>query len=298
MNFIDKLRALDLQLLIDPDAAARIVQALRIVLIVGCLIFGVIIVRAIIDSQVSNFLDKTIATTTTALPEQTQLNNSPKNFDLIVTRNIFGAINVAPVQNNKPETKPVSKLPLTLIGTYVSTGSDSYAIIENSKTKDQDVFTKNETVFEEAVLIKIMTDKVEIRRNGEDETLLLEDIPGVSNAKMEGGVATIGENEFIVDSDELDKSLENLPLLLQQARAVPYFKNGQAIGLRLFAIRPDSLYTKIGLRNGDILMNINGKPLGDLTEAIKLFETLKVERSFTLSLERNRETKEFKYEVR
>jgi len=298
MNFIDKLRALDLQLLIDPDAAARIVQALRIVLIVGCLIFGVIIVRAIIDSQVSNFLDKTIATTTTALPEQTQLNNSPKNFDLIVTRNIFGAINVAPVQNNKPETKPVSKLPLTLIGTYVSTGSDSYAIIENSKTKDQDVFTKNEKVFEEAVLIKIMTDKVEIRRNGEDETLLLEDIPGVSNAKMEGGVATIGENEFIVDSDELDKSLENLPLLLQQARAVPYFKNGQAIGLRLFAIRPDSLYTKIGLRNGDILMNINGKPLGDLTEAIKLFETLKVERSFTLSLERNRETKEFKYEVR
>ncbi len=70
------------------------------------------------------------------------------------------------------------------------------------------------------------------------------------------------------------------------------------MGLRLFAIKPDSLYTKIGLKNGDIMMSINGKSLADLSEAIKLFETLKEERSFTLALERNRETREFKYEVR
>ena len=109
---------------------------------------------------------------------------------------------------------------------------------------------------------------------------------------------SISETEYVLDRAELDSQLSNLSLLLQQARAVPSYKNGQAVGLRVFAIRPDSLYSKIGLRNGDVLLNINGRPLGDLTEAIKLFEVMKAESSFTLSLERNRETKEFSYQVR
>ena len=108
----------------------------------------------------------------------------------------------------------------------------------------------------------------------------------------------ISETEFVVDRTELDSQLANLSMLLQQARAVPSYKNGAAVGLRVFAIRPDSLFSKIGLRNGDVLLNINGKPLSDLTEAIKMFEVMKSENSFTVLLERNRESKEFTYQVR
>ncbi len=299
-NFIDRLRSIDLQILVDPDLVAKLISTIRIVLIIGSLILGIILVRAIIDSQVSSFLDQTLASSATTQPEIKLATSQPKNYQIIVDKNIFGAIAVPPPKTEKPaEVKPISKLPLSLLGTYLSDGNDSYAIIENQKSKEQDVFLKGEKIFNEADLVKIFADKVEINRNGELETLLLDEIPGMTaSAPGEGGVTSVNENEFVIDEAELDKALENLPLLLQQARAVPYFKNGQAVGLRLFAIRPDSLYTKIGLRNGDIMLNINGKALGDLTEAIKLFETLKTERSFTLVLERNRETREFKYDVR
>jgi general secretion pathway protein C len=102
----------------------------------------------------------------------------------------------------------------------------------------------------------------------------------------------------VVEEAELDKGLENLPLLLTQARAVPYFKEGRSIGLRLFAIKNGSLYEKIGLKNGDILKSINGNSLGDISQALKLFEQLKQERSINLVLEREKQDREFKYTIR
>ena len=68
--------------------------------------------------------------------------------------------------------------------------------------------------------------------------------------------------------------------------------------MRLFAIKSASLFEKIGLKNGDILKSLNGNSLGDLSQAMQLFEKLKTERSISLMLERNREEKEFKYTIR
>ncbi len=295
---VEKLKSLDLSALFDPEFISKCVNIARVLLVIGSIVVAALVIRILIQSQLSSLLDQALIETETVATEQVSPNQKQKNYNEIVSKNIFGAIAVASatVINTTPVEKPVSKLPLSLVGVYLADGQSSYAIIENSKSKEQDVFMKGEKIFDEANLVKIFGDRVEISRSGEIETLLLEDLAG--GAPGPGGVASTGENEFVIDSGELDKALENLPLLLQQARAVPYFKNGQSVGLRLFAIRPDSLYTKIGLRNGDILMSINGKSLADLSEAIKLFETMKQERSFTLVLERNRETSEFKYDVR
>lgn len=295
---VNKFKSIDFNSLFDPEVITTGVKVVRIALIIGSIIVATLVIRNLIQTQLSSVIDQALVNTNTLPVEQLQPKEKQHDYSDIVKRNIFGPIAVAPVTAVKPpETKPVSKLPLTLIGTYVSDTTSSYAIIENSKSKEQDVFSTGERIFDEADVVKILSDRVEINRGGEIETLLLDDLPSKVQTGP-GGVASVGENEFVIEGAELDKALENLPLLLQQARAVPYFKDGQSVGLRLFAIRPDSLYSKIGLRNGDILMSINGKSLADLSEAIKLFETMKQERSFTLVLERNRETSEFRYEVR
>ena len=103
--------------------------------------------------------------------------------------------------------------------------------------------------------------------------------------------------QFEVDESELNEALENIPLLMTQARAIPYFKDGKSIGLRLFAIKNGSLFEKIGLKNGDILKSINGNSLGDITQAVKLFEKLREERSIKVILERGRQDREFSYEI-
>ena len=98
-----------------------------------------------------------------------------------------------------------------------------------------------------------------------------------------------------VNTDELNTEFENFPRLLTQARAVPYFGGGKFIGLRLFAIRRESLYEKLKLKNNDILQSINGKSLKDLSHAMDLFQQLKSEKTILLRLERNRQNIEFEY---
>jgi len=219
-----------------------------------------------------------------------------REITLIAQRNVFGALGKLQVEAPKPTPPPQTPLSLTLIGTFLTKGEEPYAIIEDKKKQSQDIFALNQLIFGQATLKQIHQDHVEIERDGKLEILKLDDLGSPPPAGA--GVASVGADEFIVEEAELDKGLENLPLLLTQARAVPYFKEGRSIGLRLFAIKNGSLYEKIGLKNGDILKAINGNNLGDISQALKLFEQLKQERSINLVLEREKQDREFKYTIR
>jgi len=170
-----------------------------------------------------------------------------------------------------------------------------YAIIEDTKKTEQDVFSSGDSVFGEASVVEVLSEKVTLKRDdGEIITLILDDSASSSSA----GSSAPSVESMVVNKAELDEALSNLPLLLTQARAVPYFKDGKSVGLRLFAIKSGSMFETIGLKNGDILKSINGTSLADITQAVKLFEELRNERSISVQVERNREDKEFQYQIR
>jgi len=298
-----KYNPITLQRLLRQEVVGAVVKAVQW----GCLGVGLIGIAAItweaiggsmktqriiasLESQVRSLSD-------TGEPTERRRDRSAP-YNLIVERNIFGPMTVvnAPAGPTPVPPKPRATTPLTLVGTFVVAGETPHAIIEDQKKKIQDVFEINTLIFGEAKLVAIMTDRVEIERDGQRETLLLDDM--LSPSTPERGTSDAAGDEVVVDEGELDRALENLPLLLTQARAVPYFADGQAVGLRLFAIKSGSLYEKIGLRNGDVLKSVNGNSLADLSQAMQLFERLKTERSISLTIERNREQKEFRYQIR
>lgn len=219
------------------------------------------------------------------------------DIEPISQNKIFGEIGVSSAPAGE-EVKPKSDVPLSLVGTFLDAGQP-FAIIQDDKKKIQDIFTLKDNVFDVAKVVKINPDNVEIDREGKIELLVL-DQGGDSNASSgsgEGGSGAESAN-IAVDSKELDDALSNLPLLLTQARAVPYFKDGKSIGLRLFAIKTGSLFEKIGLKNGDILKDINGSSMSDITQAVKLFERLKEEKNISLTLERGKQDMVLNYNIR
>ena len=58
------------------------------------------------------------------------------------------------------------------------------------------------------------------------------------------------------------------------------------------------MYEKLGLKNGDIVKSINENNLSDPSQALKLFEQLKSERSIGVKLERDGAPRELKYSIR
>lgn len=64
-----------------------------------------------------------------------------------------------------------------------------------------------------------------------------------------------------ISRSEIVALQQNIPELLAAARAVPYFRNGRALGLRFFAVKEGRLYSKYGIQNGDIVISIDGVSL-------------------------------------
>jgi len=253
-----------------------------------------------LDSEgVSTKLENDVRTLSTGSEAVSLASHDSKlDYSVIARKNLFGELGTKPPPA-QPTAKPVNNVSLGLIGTFISKGEAPYAIIEDSKKQDQEVFNLNESIFGEATLKAIFPDHVEILRGGQVEILSMdENNSSASSVTTKDGVAAVSEDNYVVEEAELDKALENLPLLLTQARAVPYFKDGKSIGLRMFAIRSGSLFEKIGLMNGDILKGINGNSLADISQAVSLFQKLKEERSINLSLERNSQDRDFKYQIK
>ncbi|MBX7145187.1 MAG: hypothetical protein K1X79_12100 [Oligoflexia bacterium] len=298
---------ININVLLRKKSVERLVVGTKILMLLLMVFCAIQIIREGLDNRLAasaaiSTLESETQAAEAAAADHGSKKNHKRDYDAIARSNLFGPLGTQMQQKPAEPAKPVVKSAFTLIGTFIVTGDGGTAIIEDQKKKTQDVFSVGDMVFGEAKLVEIQSDRVILDRSGNKEELVMEDLAtdkGSSGpVEFKEGIAFVSENEVLVQEPELDKALENLPLLLTQARAVPYFKDGKSIGLRLFAVKQGSLFERLGLKNGDILKAINSNPLGDLSQAIKLFETLKQERSINVQLERERNDREVHYQIR
>ncbi len=100
------------------------------------------------------------------------------------------------------------------------------------------------------------------------------------------GVKQTGDNHYTVSKKEIDNALANLSDLATKARIVPSFKNGAPNGFKLFSIVPDSLYSKIGVQNGDVIHKINGYEMNSPDKALEIYQKLRDATRIDIELER------------
>jgi type II secretory pathway component PulC len=74
--------------------------------------------------------------------------------------------------------------------------------------------------------------------------------------------------------------------ILSSARVVPEVVAGQTRGFRLFGIRAGSLASQLGAQNGDLLTDVDGRPLDTPAAALTLGATLQTATRVEVGLER------------
>jgi type II secretory pathway component PulC len=111
-------------------------------------------------------------------------------------------------------------------------------------------------------------------------------------------VEQVSDTRWILDRNSVLANTRNLNRFLTQARAVPCMKQGRTMGFRITSISPGSLYEKIGLRNGDVLLRVNVRNLDDPAKLFSLYQEMRSKRHISLLLSRNGQEQTFHYDIR
>jgi general secretion pathway protein C len=70
-----------------------------------------------------------------------------------------------------------------------------------------------------------------------------------------------------------------------------------ANGFKLFSIVPDSLYSKIGIQNGDVIRRINGYEMNSPDKALEVYQKLRDANRIEVELERRGDTIRKQYAI-
>lgn len=103
-------------------------------------------------------------------------------------------------------------------------------------------------------------------------------------AAVDKGIVVIDETHRRVDKALVDKVLANPMAVAKGARVVPAMKDGKPQGFKLYAIRPSSIYAKLGWVNGDTLAAVNGFDLTSADKALEVYTKLREATSFEVQI--------------
>ena len=82
-----------------------------------------------------------------------------------------------------------------------------------------------------------------------------------------------------------------------KVRVVPFIKDGQTVGLKLFSIEPDSLLYKLLLRNGDLVRKVGDTELKNAEAALEAYSKMIHETLIPVEIERAGQTITLTYEI-
>lgn len=237
-----------------------------------------------------------------------------KDYTLIAKRNLFGVKEKKDVVEKKKAAPPkVTRLKLKLWGTIASSESHRAAIIEDSKTRKQVLLREGDKI-QTAVVKNISRGEVILTVNNKDEVLLIEKPVGAKRGAKGGGddpilplppeVISASDAEIAQDGDlvtidreTVQSAMQNVNELMKQARVRPHFTNGKPDGLRLSAVRPNSLFRQIGLQSGDIITGVNGDSIESVDDALRFYTSLKDANDVALQLRRGGVERSINYRV-
>jgi len=102
---------------------------------------------------------------------------------------------------------------------------------------------------------------------------------------------------FKIDKKLVEKELKDLNRFLKEVRIGPYFENGKTVGYKLSYLSPTCILRKIGLRQKDVIVSINGEPANDPKKMMDLYTQLLNMTSVNLDILRGGEKKTIFIEV-
>lgn len=206
-----------------------------------------------------------------------------------------------------------SNLKVQLIGTIVGSSGNSFAIIEDRQTREQQLFRVDDTIQDEARVVAISRCTVVVRRGGLEEILECPEPESQSRAdtpppppvaqtapaakRTPGEIRKVSEGDYVIDRSEVESQLGNYNQIMTQVSIGPNFVDGKADGLRLFHVKPGSFWDKAGMKSGDVIRRVNDLELSTVDNAMKAFDEMRKGKEVLMEIGRGGTSQSLHWEI-
>lgn len=249
-----------------------------------------------------------------AVDKNDQVNRPLRYYNNIDKRNLFNTGESAKSKNTEPAVTETplqeTQLKLKLWGTVTGDKNKAYAVIEEAKKRKQNLYRTGDTVQDGAIVKKILREQVILTVNGKDEILGMEKAdtklastsspmsPSPSASTPFGSRKSSADSKNIsLERSVIEDAMNNVNNLMKQAKIRPHFKDGKPDGLTLSRIKRGSIFTKLGLRSGDIITGVDGKKIESVDDALKFYNSLKSSDNVNLEIKRRGQHQNIEYNI-
>jgi type II secretion system protein C len=279
------------------------------VLIVICAFFAASAIQSYLEYRLEPLEASSVQSADDGQPADTStphVSRKEVQIQAIVDRNIFGGSTEPAPQDE--EDISLDEIPLAenlkdlrLLGTIVHSDQPGWAIIENKKKRKQELLREGDSI-EEAKIKKILRNNVVIQLGDEDKVLSIDyktrqRMKERTSSSAPETSAEVDDSMITLDRNYVISSLSNVNDVMRSARILPYLENGDPIGFRLNAIRSNSFFDKLQLKNGDIILGADGEPVTSPQRLLQMAEQLKNQNQVSLKVRRGDKDLELEYNL-
>ena len=120
---------------------------------------------------------------------------------------------------------------------------------------------------------------------------------GLSADELAQGIEKVNDTNYNISRTMLNKVLDNAGRLIGIAAVSPKTEGGRSVGMEIRGVRANTLLTKLGIQNGDVLESVNGQPLTSTDAALGAYTTLRTADKFNLSIRRGSQSMIINYNL-
>ena len=234
------------------------------------------------------------------------------SVEQLLTYSLFGEVTAEPERTAPVVTEaPKTQLNVKLTGVVAQADPNSGSAIIESRGSEGTYAIDDTIDGTNAVLKQVLIDRVLLQQAGRFETLMLD---GIEYTKMAQANAGLGredspepgyENELVASPqaeapvlDEGDLGVSRDELLAEPMkffdyiRVSPQERGGALVGYKLMPGKDPALFTQLGLQQNDLAIEINGIPLNDMQQAMRVINELRDASEAAIKIERDGEIRD------
>ncbi len=177
-----------------------------------------------------------------------------------------------------------SQIKATLLGTLFSDGGKSYAVVQETGYEFSDIYSIGDLIIgTDASVVRVERNQVVLNHGGRKECLQTKGFDAQAKKETTTGGSETGALVTLTSKWVISELGEGFSKIIQTAHIVPNIEGEKTNGYKIFGIESGTLFDKVGLKDGDVIVQAN-RILLDAEHGFSLYQVFLESRDVSLNV--------------